>query len=73
MDPYIKTPDFYAKNYGVEVIQEQREPESGRVKIRLIQNPRQSMIIQIGLEQAKELNVKLGEVIESIEADGIPQ
>lgn len=65
----IKTPDFYAENYGAEVEQEQRYPESGRVSIRINHNTHQSTRLQLGLEQARELHTKLGEVIAAIEEE----
>ena len=66
MSDSIKTPDFYVDNHGVEVEQEHRFPESGRVAIRINHNKHQSTRFQIGLEQARELHTKLGETLATI-------
>lgn len=66
----IKEPDFYVENYGVEVEQEQRYPESGRISVRINHNKHQSTRLQLGLEQARELRAKLGETIAAIEEGG---
>lgn len=68
MSDSIKTPDFYATNYGIEVEQEQRYPESGQVAIRVNHNQHQSTRLQIGLEQAEELQAKLAVLIAQIKA-----
>lgn len=68
MDDYVKTtPDFYATNHGIDVEQEQRYPESGRIRVGVHLSQYQSTILQFGLEQAKELHSKLGAIIEEIE------
>jgi len=61
-----KAPDFYTENSGVEVEREERYPESGQVSIRINHNKHQSTRLQLGLEQAQELQAKLGALIAQI-------
>jgi hypothetical protein len=67
-DLYIKTPDYYTDNHGVDVEREARDPEAGQVMIRLAHNKHQSTRLQIGLAQAEDLHDKLGLLIAQIKA-----
>lgn len=68
MNDESKTPDYYTTNYGIEVEQEKRFPESGQVAIRVNHNRHQSTRLQIGLEQAEELQGKLAVLVAQIRA-----
>lgn len=63
----LKTPDAYATNYGVEVLEETQYPQYGRVNIFVRHNKHQKTSLNIGLEQTKELRDKLNTLIAEIE------
>jgi hypothetical protein len=60
-------PDQYVGNPGVEVYREAIYHQYGQVRVRIMHNTFQSTLMQMSLEQAKDLAGKLAETIREIE------
>ena len=62
-ETYLKVPDAYTTNHGVDVTHNLIDPQHGRIHIRLHHNSYQSTSLVLNLEQAKELHEKTGALI----------